>query len=394
MSFTRLRFENLILSPQNAIQDLELHLELLRNLREMSDLQLALAGKRSACSEKNKRWITYPNGNFPALHRRKDYRAILRSEHAFRAAYAYLLRPEAVNEGNTYRFPEVLKSDITALDKLRKLILNPLLLEKRASLYVANDEVIPYNLVTEKKELAKKNPSGTAVGMFSIEAILPRLTADLGIKYEIGNTCLYGKQVQVYRFAWINAPMPYKIDPMPLPLIKVMELKHKEDVTLIAKDGSKLQAHRSIITRNETAITKCFSHQLKESETGTIQFPDYTLRTLQAYLACQYHGGNYLLCELINNPEYADLNIMELLSFAHTYEIQDLLNCCINYLALNATAEDCDAIEDAAKSYNLSQLDLLAKKLRHPQRDEMLQELMDRQKVQNPPPQFKGIIRI
>ncbi len=177
---------------------------------------------------------------------------------------------------------------------------------------------------------------------------------------------------------------PYKIDPLPLKPYKdspqascVDQFQSECDFTITCIGNKCVPTHRALLLKSGDMITSIVSSRMKEDLTGSIDFPDFSATTVEAYLVLLFSGGEELLDELLKGA-WKDLKIMELLEFAYRHQNQDLLNCCINYLSIHTSVKDVQTIADAAERYDLPPLRQLSRALAQPQHELILPEIIAR----------------
>lgn len=175
---------------------------------------------------------------------------------------------------------------------------------------------------------------------------------------------------------------PYKIDPLPLKPYKdspqalcVDQFQNECDFTITCRVNKCVPTYRALLLKSGDMITSIVSSGMKEDLTGSIDFPDFSATTVEAYLVLLYSGGEELLDELLKGA-WEDLDIMELLEFAYRHQNQDLLNCCINYLSIHSSVKDVQAIEKAEELYALPPLRQLLRALVQPQHELILPEII------------------
>ncbi len=127
------------------------------------------------------------------------------------------------------------------------------------------------------------------------------------------------------------------------------------DFQLIAKNGVAIQAHSLILrTYAEDFFVNLLSPELSglvESKKKMISLSEYSERAIRAFIDFIYLGGPEFQEKLMSS-EYSDLDIWELLEFAHKYQVLVLVDCCTNLISRLATIDEADGVFKAAKLYN------------------------------------------
>jgi len=166
--------------------------------------------------------------------------------------------------------------------------------------------------------------------------------------------------------------------PLDLGLYSMYEKGEDCDLTLVANDG-KVQLHKVILKlRGGDVFKAMFRIFTKESEEqrielidnqlGKLQITDETAEskkyvekgfskeTLEAFVDYLYLGAHALEEKIASRDEF---DFMELLRFAHTYNLEPLVHCATNLISLYATPETKESIKAAAETYSNEHLQKL-----------------------------------
>ncbi|KAE9594093.1 hypothetical protein Lal_00039583 [Lupinus albus] len=120
------------------------------------------------------------------------------------------------------------------------------------------------------------------------------------------------------------------------------------DITINASDGS-IGAHRAVLAARSPVFCSMFSHNLQEKELSTINIPDMSIESCQAFL-------NYLY-GIIKHEEFL-MHRLALLHAADKYDISDLRDTCHESLL-----EDIDATNVLERLQNASLYRLMKLKM-------------------------------
>mmetsp|Transcript_20562 Transcript_20562/g.43870 ORF Transcript_20562/g.43870 Transcript_20562/m.43870 type:complete len:508 (-) Transcript_20562:151-1674(-) len=122
------------------------------------------------------------------------------------------------------------------------------------------------------------------------------------------------------------------------------------DVHLVANDGSRLPAHRLVLSARSPFFLKMFSAGMGEQNTGIVNFPDVEPDRLTAIVSWMY--GRKTMLDLA-----APSVVFPLLELAKRWEIGELCDQLSNCEACNLTPDSVLTIWDLAQKFCLQKLE-------------------------------------
>ena len=176
------------------------------------------------------------------------------------------------------------------------------------------------------------------------------------------------KNVDIIQISWkaeVNAA--YKIAPKEISKRKDLSellyedyLKEKNcDYSLIAQNGTVIKVHSLILRMYaEKVFQNLLTSGMVESLQQAISLKDYSVSTIRAFLDFVYLGSKSFQDKAMFDQDY-NLDIFELISFAHCYQVLPLVDCCTNLLCRIATEDDAGHILEVATLYDNAHLKLL-----------------------------------
>ncbi len=124
------------------------------------------------------------------------------------------------------------------------------------------------------------------------------------------------------------------------------------DYQLIAENNLAIGVHSLMLqTYGEVFFEKLISTTMLESQEKKINLSDFSESTIRAFIDFIYFGGLEFQEKLISS-KYIDLDIWDLLEFAHRFQISTLVDCCTNFLSRLATIDDVYSLYKAAELYD------------------------------------------
>lgn len=202
--------------------------------------------------------------------------------------------------------------------------------------------------------------------------LIGAICSDVIIDQKILSTKLIGiknEQIEAFKIDWIKEnhfvyPIePIKISPREDLQQSMYSLYEKQlfcDFSVTAKDGV-LKVHSAIFfTYGGKIIQNMLTRNMKESTEKTISFTDFSLSAVKAFADFLYLG------EKAFEPEAfleRNVNLYELFTMAHLYQVEPLINCCTNLISLFSDIEDLEEIEHLVHTYQNKHLEELHKHL-------------------------------
>lgn len=102
---------------------------------------------------------------------------------------------------------------------------------------------------------------------------------------------------------------------------------------------------------------------MKETLHKEILLAEYSENTVRAFIDFIYLGGKTFSQNVILSKNKNEINLLELLDFAKTYEIEILLDCCTNLISLFATNKNLVELQPLTTLYEIEHLNKLFKHL-------------------------------
>ncbi len=160
--------------------------------------------------------------------------------------------------------------------------------------------------------------------------------------------------VDVIRIQWRDeSHLVYPIAPTVIPTRKELgkamySLYQKQegcDFKLFSKDG--VTKVHSLLLRiyGGPVLQALLSSDMKETNEASISFEGYSKSVVDAFMDYIYLGGEAFSEKVLSSHEDNKINIIELFEFAHTYQVDTLLDCCTNIISLVATKNDLETLQ-------------------------------------------------
>ncbi len=310
---------------------------------------------------------------------RKDYITIIQNKDLFWQAFCKALFPHqnkkesnifsVCMEGNTIKFlgkEHIIKNTQDLIEEMRGFFLEGLKDNKNVEILVVK-RLDDYHL---KKECDFIDLSHVSDGYFDhwynkfVKPALPELAKFCGALYvedkknQLVHTCSLTQPrtvgVEVIRIKWAEeSHLIYPIAPKVIPereelgkaLYSLYQKQEGCDFSLVSKEG-KTKVH-SLLLRvyGGPVLQKLLSSHMKETNEASISFATYSKSIVDAFMDYIYLGGKAFSEKILSSKEDKMINIIELFEFAHTYQVDTLVDCCTNIISLVATKNDLETLQ-------------------------------------------------
>jgi len=295
----------------------------------------------------------------------KEFSRIIGDSSLFWQAFCYHLHQQNLNwdktytklEGTTLSFtakPRLIASFQTTLEKIRKILLK----ENSPVIMMQHTNVGP---ITQIRIYQQKPPETCTKACDIITLCMKRgLLESLGMKTSLSMSQAKIPNTNTFSPSPIDRLYQTKIyDQSHLTPVKIRRKPDfnalynnswiPRDITFIAKDGSEIKMHSSVLALcGGDNLPQLLKRVKDERHEMKITFTQFSTTTMQAFVDFLYFGEEKLQKKDIHEKQ---IDLGELIAFAHMYQIPGLLDHCINILQISATFKDVQSIQSMADTY-------------------------------------------
>ncbi|MDP1880842.1 MAG: BTB/POZ domain-containing protein [Parachlamydiaceae bacterium] len=326
--------------------------------------------------------------------KRNDFKKIISNKNLFWLAYCkayskYSMKKKgrfyvSVDENSIKFYGSIIKSLQKIIEKIRVFFLKGM--ETKSNFEILVLSVGNYCFLKQPSESNNEENLGHSSCNFSkyIQYVLKEFAEIFGLYFNqfIKENCIIQntnkiliKNVYKLYFSWPSEkPIIYPFTPKFIPPVDLIQISlfklYQQKVFCDFKIKTKkhlFKVHASILYINGGAIIqKILTINMNEKKRNQILFENYSRSTIHSFIHFIYLGENAFseyYFSYLKQSKRTIIDLYKLLSFAHCFQIDSLINCCTNLISLIVTKKNIKTIKYFANLYSNEHLKILHKNL-------------------------------
>ena len=322
--------------------------------------------------------ISKKSDSLDACLERKDFVTIIENKDLFWLAFCKALFPNQGKkdsdvfrvsiEGNVIKIfgrEHVIKQTQDLIEEMRQFFLEGLRARNNFE-FLAIEFCMDFYLIKASDCIDITNQEKYFLWVYNsyLKPALPQLAKFCGAlysEYKKNQTIKFVREcppekeiVDVIRIQWRDeSHLIYPIAPTVIPtreefgkaMYSLYQKQEGCDFKLFSKDG--VTKVHSVLLRiyGGPVLQALLSSDMKETNEASISFEGYSKSVVDAFMDYIYLGGEAFSEKVLSSHEDNKINIIELFEFAHTYQVDTLVDCCTNIISLVATKNDLETLQ-------------------------------------------------